>query len=68
MKWTKETPTEPGWYWLREYGIGPIKMGDVHEFLDVLLCEETGSDLTYRLSDYPNSTIWYGPIEPPAVD
>ena len=34
MKWTKEAPTEPGWYWFR----------DIREPDAVLLCRDVGPD------------------------
>ncbi len=65
-KWTKELPTEPGWYWYRPPKNGNIKMGivfreDFHGPLSFSYESKNG-----KISEFIPGE-WCGPLIPPAV-
>lgn len=79
MRWTKEKPTVPGWYWYREPGRWPhLQESDPQPYvLSVhrrdhwfekepapLRVQEPFMDYDHELDDFNGE--WFGPIEPPA--
>ena len=66
MRWTKQTPSVPGWYWFR-YKEGE-KMEPVHVFFTMT---ENGSDLGVRGGAFMylrGTSDWSGPIPIPEND
>ena len=68
MTWTKEPPTEPGWYWKREIREGRIMSS---EMVEVEIAESGEVLYTYH-ADYdgafrstPGWNEWAGPIPEP---
>lgn len=73
MAWTKELPTEPGWYWWRlDIGLGTISHPRI-----VRVSSATGPDAIMRVT-YIGSTLierlgsangyfWDEPIKPPVL-
>lgn len=71
--WTTEYPTQPGFYWLRNYvmknWIGPDRkkpaleptLVRVYPMLDSFLI---GNECSHQREEYV-SAEWYGPIQPP---
>lgn len=61
MKWTKEPPTKPGWYWVRIDGeIETVRVGqnpDRSFFVYI-----NGSEYVRSLQDFDS---WAGPVEAP---
>jgi len=67
MTWTTETPTQPGWYWWREYeGSGP-QITQVHLFNFVWLNKPfLGIEDIHTRTPLDNMLgEWAGPLEPP---
>lgn len=64
LKWTKEIPKQPGWFWMRENGYGPVVVEIDGSLNAMLLNLPNGQieDLRFYVSD---STEWCGPIELP---
>lgn len=63
MKWTKNKPTEPGWYWVEDrYGTDIVYIKQVDDEF-YIWCEEN-SDI-YPLSE---DAEWAGPIPEPEDD
>lgn len=62
MKWTKETPTVSGYYWMRSNDLYLVKIG--------FSCSG-GEYIQYHGTDYVDvlnsigNPDWCGPIEPP---
>jgi hypothetical protein len=75
-KWTKESPTKPGYYWLRNYQILLAKgeFGGVYEQADVVNVAKHDDELSVYFhadEEFYRCGIdvigeWYGPILPPA--
>ncbi len=62
MKWTKEKPTEPGWYWYREPG------PDMHnDAAIVCLWEGSFRSIGIDFGKLPSDMLgeFYGPIKYP---
>lgn len=66
MKWTKQAPTEPGWWWVR-YMDGQRK-----EVVAIAQTERRYESLNWRLMSgvwqpmtFRKISEWAGPIEPP---
>jgi hypothetical protein len=68
MKWTKETPTEPGWYWYQEGGEPPA-MYEVFTWGpgEPLVVVNQDCHESMEMWTAPSSQ-WYGPIQPPPMD
>ena len=61
LEWTKELPTEPGWYWqLNESGVRVVECIWAHH-------TEMMVSYGYPLSRYVNHQ-WCGPIRPPGEE
>jgi len=63
MKWTADTPTEPGWYWLR-----------LRDAVDIVDVEQTDEGLCILWDAAPRDRVadmrgafWSGPLQPPGV-
>jgi len=65
MSWTKELPTELGWYWYRPPKNGNIKMGHVYLGLSGRL-RFTYESRNKNISEFLHGE-WCGPLIPPAV-
>lgn len=74
MTWTRETPTKPGYYWLRlrrdihsDDVFGPAIV-NIYGSDDPEL-EWMGYENPMRVADIPGAgwidACWYGPLEPP---
>lgn len=77
MKWTTEYPTQPGYYWIKNY---TAKMGDYERLApfpdiveirkfqyiddDGLRVKLLGESIPLKLSDFTQAE-WCGPIQPP---
>jgi hypothetical protein len=58
-QWTKETPTVPGWYWLKSFqGVEVVKVHDG----EVLWVDSEGGE---KLERMPEGYEWCGPLTPP---
>ena len=77
--WTKEPPSEPGWYWFcnadLRIGITPISEPNVMKVWrarGVFRCQSWGYGVTHDLAEaceeeYSEGIVWWSiPIEPPA--
>lgn len=69
MKWTDESPTEPGWYWYRQKENVPEKYWRPHQVVavdDCLFVSTTkhGNDREVKFF----TGQWAGPIEEPEND
>ena len=64
MKWTTELPTEPGWYWLREYGQQPIivRVKKDKDVPGILLAEAVYLNIAVQILV---GCEWAGPIPEP---
>jgi hypothetical protein len=62
QRWTREKPTEPGWYWVRSLlgGVEIVSIGCVNGVLRVY---EHGCDTGVKM-EYLSSGEWQGPITP----
>lgn len=73
MKWTSETPTEPGWYWCRYVNCKPeivkVYASDYHRGLTVARLNLIGDE---RIDLFQNQRRrgmqWAGPIPMPEVE
>jgi hypothetical protein len=71
VKWTKETPTEAGWYW---YACDQCEAEIVVEVFDAngsgAMCVTYGADseTMHDWVHFDTSERWYGPIQPPPID
>lgn len=74
MNWTTESPTEPGYYWIRNYlrSLDPqwqqyeeIRTEPVIIVVNEDLTFQFATSETERERDELISAEWYGPIEPP---
>ena len=61
--WTTDTPTEPGWYWLR-----------LRDAVDIVDVEQTDEGLCILWDAAPRDRVadmrgafWSGPLQPPGV-
>lgn len=70
MRWTNETPTKPGWYWLRSEG--DFMVVEISTIIGGCLgIDFMGTDAGFELSEFvkyssPSPPLqWFGPIEPP---
>jgi hypothetical protein len=73
MRWTKTTPSEAGFYWLRNYRIegdsgvkGTPVVVHLHSSFDALPFDVTftGNDSTFGIGEVAEGE-WAGPLEPP---
>ena len=70
MAWTKEIPTEKGYYWLR-YPTGwnnplkpaPVEVTNAGE--DCFMCYGIGSEDYWCEREIPQAAEWFGPIVAP---
>lgn len=64
MQWTKDTPTEAGWYWQRRIGEG----SDFADMVEVVIISGVANGLGLGFEEYyefrPNVFEWLGPITP----
>jgi hypothetical protein len=63
LKWTKEPPTVPGYYWWRDGHVGPAGVLRLAEEGRALLSFSTKSD--FVCPPRMRGGEWCGPIEPP---
>ena len=61
MNWTKELPTEPGWYWCKQNGT--TKMGELLSLGNILYFGRSVSS-AHVISTFTGCE-WCGPILPP---
>ena len=68
MKWTREAPKVPGFYWLR--GAGCLATGTPQQVVEVLnswarffLC---GYQDAFKIDELEPTAEWYGPLVPPS--
>lgn len=74
MKWTKEPPGKPGWYWARRDGdsgkvlgapsVVRVRSGD--RTFDPLVAEHCGVDAD-EVSELSEFDLWCGPLQPPPL-
>jgi hypothetical protein len=59
IEWTREKPTEPGWYW----GVGawPVEAPRI-----VAIRRNPDGELRADGYDVPDGALWCGPLKPPA--
>jgi hypothetical protein len=57
MRWTKEKPTETGWYWVRWKGIK-----DPPGIIAIQVLEDNPLGSSFC---FPKDSLWFGPIKPP---
>jgi hypothetical protein len=62
MKWTKKTPTKPGYYWLKDNE--GIRIVEICNWLGGLTVLETGSEVDH-VPPKGSAVRWAGPLEPP---
>jgi hypothetical protein len=68
MKWTKNTPTVPGWYWFREKSAERALVLDVQPLSTgklAIMAELNRLGADYILVEELNGE-WAGPLIPPA--
>ena len=71
MKWTKEFPTRPGWYWWTGGGGRPMPLGIVEVFegddgLKLNISAYVDAEAMPLLRGYEtDNRLWAGPIEAP---
>ncbi len=68
LKWTKDVPTAPGWYWVREWGKEPAVRRVFYRTKYVVYGNVESKEL--RVSDgdlveHPAYTAWAGPLPEP---
>lgn len=62
LAWTREKPTEPGWYWFHQDGVGIAGITEIYPaFGRLLMFEGDGSSV-----DLIEKCKWAGPIPEPA--
>jgi len=71
MEWTKEIPTQPGYYWLQYYddGLGGYEL----TFVALYILKKDGTAVYFMLGSDEECVAeedavdgkWFGPIEPP---
>lgn len=61
IKWTKELPTEEGFYWVKDKSGASIIDIEYDDYLKRLVAYEIGWDCHIELSSFTNSE-WYGPL------
>ena len=66
--WTRERPTEAGWYWVWVRGLDPFVVEVIHdEQLDALVVDAARGELL--LEDYDRPLLqWAGPLTPPPLE
>ena len=62
MKWTKDNPTEPGWYWYRDED-GPRCLRLYHEDGEIVVEIDWIYERSELLDEYEGGE-WQGPIKP----
>ncbi len=71
MKWTKELPTEEGWYWINNGNwcdTGMVEIWDGKDYhIDGLVVHTLRDEMPNSLKDYVG-TYFYGPIESPEFE
>jgi len=69
--WTKDPPTEPGWYWVHH--CGGIRFSEIVEVersygaLVIEVYNQYDLDLI-PVKEYGSKPVWYGPIQPPDLN
>jgi len=64
LNWTKDMPTVPGWYWVKNSHFGKGIVNVFFKKKEIWLHSDE-SDYPLRLSVYSDNTEWAGPLEPP---
>lgn len=66
MKWFKETPREPGFYWIAEAGGIPhvVEVNIEHDSHNMIYVLLPGDDHKYSL-EFWEGALWMGPLRLP---
>ncbi len=64
LEWTKNKPTERGWYWITQQREKAGRIVAVRRFKDGLVVD-FGNDLLMPVADVTNAAWWAGPIPEP---
>jgi len=60
LKWSKEKPTEPGWYWIKDnLGTEIVRIEEISGTLSIWY------ERDYEAYPVPNNAEWAGPIPEP---
>ena len=65
-QWTKEAPTEPGWYWWRDEDQTPNVVDVIEDRFDYDLKVEQEPGMWRCISCLDHGEWWPDPIEPPS--
>jgi hypothetical protein len=67
VNWTREKPTQPGWYWMIDNFDDGLDMAHVEQFGNKLFVKWMGLETHPELNVVSGVKWWMGPIEVPAL-